>query len=221
MLLSQRGWKRLYVENAAILTGGPESLRKFLGQRLRWSRGLMLHRVLDAGYIANEGPITAWYMIRTAFYDVIVFAWIAYYAITGHVLFPVSRWDLLVQEVLPAIYNYLRTPTPLPNLIKIVFLYTLYRITLPFIRTYTFITPLNTAWALPSSTETGTQFKLVRLMKQEHEGLAFSAWVAILAAAIARGGSSYMALDDNTMWTAVCSSMVVGWSLAAYSMFAK
>jgi hypothetical protein len=181
----------------------------------------MLHRVLDAAYITNEGPITAWYMIRTAFYDVIVFAWIAYYAITGHVLFPVSRWDLLVQEVLPAVYNYLRTPAPLPRLIKIVVLYTLYRITLPFIRTYTFITPLNTSWALPSSTEKATQFKLVQLMKQEHEGLAFSAWAAIFAAAIARGGASYMALDDSTMWTAICSSMVVGGSLAAYSMFAK
>jgi cellulose synthase/poly-beta-1,6-N-acetylglucosamine synthase-like glycosyltransferase len=34
MLLAQRGWERLYVENAAILTGGPSTLRTYLGQRV-------------------------------------------------------------------------------------------------------------------------------------------------------------------------------------------
>lgn len=181
----------------------------------------MLHRVLDAAYLAGEGPITIWYMLRTAFYDVFVFLWIAYYAITGHALFPVSKWDILVFEILPPIYNYLRCPAPLPSLLKVVSLYALYRITLPFIRAYTILTPLNTAWSLPSAAGKATQFKLIQFVRQEHEGLAFSIWGAVLAAAIARGAATCVSLENGAIWAAMYSSIAIGGSLAAYGMFAK
>jgi cellulose synthase/poly-beta-1,6-N-acetylglucosamine synthase-like glycosyltransferase len=41
MLLSNAGWERLYVENASILTTGPDTLRAFVGQRVSYSSVLV------------------------------------------------------------------------------------------------------------------------------------------------------------------------------------
>jgi hypothetical protein len=189
--------------------------------QLRWSRGIMVHRVLDFPYIASEGPLTMWYMIRSACYDAIVFGLVVYYAVYGQLLFPVSKWDVLVFEVLPPLYNYLRCPAPLPNIFTIIPLYLLYRFTCPAFRMYTFLTPFNTSWALPVTAEPSNQFRLLQFVRREHEGLFFALWSSIAAGAAARAVVSFLLLRDQMMWIAMSSSMVVGWALASYVMFAK
>lgn len=181
----------------------------------------MVHRVLDFPYIASEGPITIWYMIRSAFYDAIVFLLVTYYAIYGQFPITITAWDILVFEVLPPIYNYIRTPSPRPNPITAIPLYLLYRFIFPAIRIYTFITPINTSWALPKSAERELKFDVMRFVMEEHESLFFMLWSSIAGAAFGRAVGSYWMVDDMTVLGAMAISAVIGSSLAAWTMLVK
>lgn len=180
----------------------------------------MAHRVLDASYIAEQGPITTLYMIRSAFYDALVFIWVSYYALYGTMLFTVTKWDILVFEILPPLYNAFRHPAPLPNIPTTMGLYALYRFCCPSFRFYTFLTPFNTAWALPEN-DKSKEFKLWHFVRHEHAPLFFTVWSGIATGAMARAISSMMLLDHITMLAVMNSTMIVGWSAAMYVMFAK
>jgi hypothetical protein len=188
--------------------------------QLRWSRGIMAHRVLDAAYIAEQGPITTWYMIRSAFYDAIIFIWVSYYALYGKMLFNITKWDILVFEILPPLYNAFRHPAPLPNMANTIGLHALYRFCCPSFRFYTFLTPFNTSWALPVN-DGSKEFKILHFIGQEHATLFFTIWSAIATCAAARAVSSLMMLDHITMIAFMNSTMILGWSAAMYVMFAE
>jgi hypothetical protein len=181
----------------------------------------MVHRVLDFPYLASEGPLTLWYMIRTAFYDAVIFAFVTYYALYGEMLFNITWWDVLVFEVLPPLYNYIRCPSAVPDPITLVALYMLYRFVFPAIRIYTFITPINTSWALPTASDGRSSFGIFQFMLQEHDSLFFTLWSGIAAAAIGRASSGYFMLDGVSSVVVMSLTTAVGCLLASWTMFVR
>jgi hypothetical protein len=181
----------------------------------------MVHRVLDFPYLASEGPLTLWYMIRSALYDAVIFVLVTYYAFYGKLLFNITWWDVLVFEVLPPLYNYVRCPSAVPDPISLLSLYMLYRFVFPPIRIYTFITPISTAWALPTGSEGGSTFGIVKFILQEHESLFFTLWSGIAGAAIGRAITGYFMLDEVSSVVTISLVVTVGCLLASWTMFVK
>ncbi|KAF2094305.1 hypothetical protein NA57DRAFT_60935 [Rhizodiscina lignyota] len=215
MMLAKRGWKRLYVEYASALTGGPETLRAWYGQRLRWSRGINFHRFFDAPYIASQGPLTIWYWLRSGFYDVFVFLWVLWYAIFGTELFKITRYDVLVFELLPPIYNFLRCQAPMPSLPVSVTLFACYRFVCPSYRMLTFITPFSTSWALPQKS-TETPFYPLSFVHREFEALFFMLWTGIAGGAVGRAVATFLGNENVLPW--MMAFMMAGASAGFYTI---
>ncbi|KAL9026475.1 MAG: hypothetical protein Q9180_007479, partial [Flavoplaca navasiana] len=148
MLLAAKGWHRLYSERSVILTTGPLTIRGWLGQRVRWSRALNLHLWYDFHYIFSQGPMYLAYWYKAALYDVLLWLYFVYYAITGQKLLQFSVSDLLLLEVLPPFYNWLRTPGSLSAKPISIALYFLYRFFGPTVKMYALLTPFDQSWGL-------------------------------------------------------------------------
>ncbi|KAG4431960.1 hypothetical protein IFR05_012556 [Cadophora sp. M221] len=149
MLLGKEGWHRRYSAESIIRTAGPITLKGWVGQRIRWSRGIHLHRVHDYRYILSQGYLYTAYMIRSGLYDPLLFIWITYFAITGRHLIKISLLDLICLEVIPLCYNYFRSTKPRAGFSRTVPHYLSYRAISPAYRMYTFLTPRKDSWALP------------------------------------------------------------------------
>lgn len=217
MMLAKKGWQRLYIENASIETGGPETLRQWLGQRLRWSRGINLHRLFDAWYISSQGPLTTWYWLRSGFYDVLIFVWISFYCLTGRRLFRVTNMDIIVFELLPPIYNFLRCRAALPDPFTTIGLFAYYRLVCPSYRMYTLLTPFGVGWALPERRK-GERWNLFKFVRREHETLFFCLWMGIVAGAVSRwiDARYFVGIASDAV---AASSVLVAFSATAFAMF--
>lgn len=145
MLLAEKGWKRLYSNLCIIETGGPTTLRGWIGQRVRWSRGLNLHRWYDFNYIVSQGPLYALYFCRTIIYDLFAVVLLTYYAFTGRKILSVSTIDLIMLEFIPPIYNSLHSKPGKVSLLKTALMYACYRFTTPIYRLYALLTPLDSS----------------------------------------------------------------------------
>ncbi|PVH75778.1 glycosyltransferase family 2 protein, partial [Cadophora sp. DSE1049] len=146
MLLGKEGWSRRYSAGSIIQTAGPVTLDGWVGQRIRWSRGIHLHRVHDYQYILSQGYLYTAYMIRSGLYDPLLFLWTAYYAIMGQQLVQISLLDFICLEVIPPVYNYFRSTKPRAGLSRTVAHYLSYRAISPAYRMYTFLTPQKDSW---------------------------------------------------------------------------
>lgn len=183
--------------------------------KLRWSRGINYHRVFDGPYIVSQGPLTVWYWLRSGFYDVFVYSWVLWYALFGTELFKVSKYDVLVWELLPPLYNFLRRQAPMPSFAHSVALFASYRFICPSYRMLTFLTPFSTSWALPIKSAQ-TPFHPVSFVKREFEALFFALWAAIAAGAIGRSMSNLLAQGYVVPW--ITAFAAVGASAGFYAI---
>ncbi|KAJ5038744.1 uncharacterized protein L3040_006424 [Drepanopeziza brunnea f. sp. 'multigermtubi'] len=183
MMFGKAGWKRLYSEGSIIQTAGPTNLKGWVGQRIRWSRGIHLHRVHDYQYVLSQGLLYTAYMVRSALYDPLLLIWTSYFAITGRQLVKISVLDVLALEVIPPFYNYFKSRKPQAGLTAIA-PYLSYRAIAPAYRMYTFLTPGKDSWALPSGAKTSGF--LTMLSFDPEMGFVYF-WFTLMAIAIARG----------------------------------
>lgn len=187
--------------------------------KLRWSRGFNLHRSLDAPYLISQGPLTVWYACRTAFYDVLVNMWIAWYATTGQKLFEITASDIVLFEILPPLYNVVRCAESWSRPFSSTALYVLYRFICPSYRMYTFVTPLGSSWGLPSVNVGKTGQGWFAFLKREHDSMFFVLWVALGTAACGRTLILSCFGEHGSLWNL---GFGAGGSLVgAYAMFRR
>ena len=154
---------------------------------MRWARAGHIDRVFETGFIISQNPLYLWHSLRISFYDVLICIWIAYYAATGSKLYTLRFYDLLFLEILPPLYNFLRSPESLPSLPVVVLLQLGNRLVTPFFWTYALFTLFDDTWTVSSKViKVKTSRQEIKVVVRK-EVLLFFLWTIIVFVAISRG----------------------------------